>query len=103
LRFGPDTLVPISFVLSVVGAVWWISNTLAAMTLQQKEAWFAHERSMMTLTGRIDVLQSELRLVSLQVAESGGDRWRFVDMAGWAKLLAAQNPNLTIPQPSRGQ
>jgi hypothetical protein len=107
IRIDRDTLVPIgllvSVVMSAVGAVWWISSTIHELTQQQREAWFVQQTAMLELKGQLDVLKSELRLVASQVQDGSSDRWRFADMVAWAKLLAAQNPTLTIPQPSRGQ
>lgn len=92
---GPQNLVPL-------GAAAIVLSVLVGTT------WAASER-VGDIVHSIEKLdqRTELRLRSIDdriggLADSMKDRWTRADMTIWVELLRARNPDLVVPDPTRG-
>ena len=74
-----DTLVPWTFVLAVAGGAVWINQALTKI-----------EFGLESLSRDIQAIE-----------RTSQQQWRHRDMASWAELLQAKNPELKVPEPNR--
>ena len=79
-----QTLVPLSMAAALVIAAWWVSNATHKVELQ-----------LLVMNNRIGQLEEHVG----EFKEATSDRWRRADMIQWAKMLAAGNPEMKIPEP----
>lgn len=81
-----STLLPIGFVLVLLGGALWLNNKLV------------------NLDHSLDLIDLRLKGIEEDLARGIDDRWRGADMKVWAMLLKAENPELVVPDPwsSRG-
>lgn len=100
-----NTLVPIGLLVAVVGsaiaAVMWLSSVLIAWQKEDAGRREVESKERQELALRLQRIEIELQGVRKSVTDTLNDHVSKGHLQEWIRLLAAQNPTLSVPRLER--